>query len=104
MEWVPKGAYVMPILPESLRIDPILASLLHLALFLELSDDDTVDLDWAVEAVEHMGHYLQSLSPQDARRIQKQLDRVADHLGKNKQPEDAIEFVSDFLRSSGIDV
>ncbi len=104
MKWVPKGAYVMPVLPKPLKLDPILAALLHVGLFLEMSDDDTVDLDWAVEAMEHVGYYLQSIPIDDVTRIQDQLDRVAEHLRKKKQPDDAVEFVSEFLRHAGLDV
>ncbi len=68
------------------------------------SDDDAVDLDGAVEAMEHMGHYLQSVSLSDATRIQDQLDRVAEYLRKKKQSDDAVEFVSEFLRNAGLDV
>jgi hypothetical protein len=36
-EWIPKDAFVMPVLPPDLSIEPLLAALLHLASFLELS-------------------------------------------------------------------
>jgi predicted DNA-binding WGR domain protein len=104
VRWVHKGAYVMPVLPKSLKIDPILASLLHLHLFVAVSDEDTIDEDWAVEAMEHVGHYLQSLPKKDALRIQEQLDRVAEHLRKKKEPDIAIDELAEFLRNAGIDV
>jgi predicted DNA-binding WGR domain protein len=104
VRWVYEGAYVMPVLPKSLKIDPILASLLHLHLFVAVSDEDTVDEDWALEAMEHVGHCLQSLLKKDALRIQEQLDRVAEHLRKQKEPDIAVDELADFLRNAGIDV
>ena len=47
-EWVDKEAFVMPLLPESLDVDPQFAALFHMAAFLELSGDEAVDPDWAV--------------------------------------------------------
>jgi hypothetical protein len=45
VEWVKKHAWVMPLLPASLRVDPVLAALLSLTAFMELSSDDVVDPD-----------------------------------------------------------
>lgn len=58
--WVRKDAFVMPLLPPDLGVDPLVAALLHVTAFLELSGDDAVDPDWAVEALEHVGHYLET--------------------------------------------
>jgi hypothetical protein len=57
-EWVHKHAFVMPLLPASLRVDPAFAALLHVTAFLELSGDEAVDPDRAVEAMEQIAHYL----------------------------------------------
>ena len=53
----------MPVIPESLGVDPVLAALIHVAAFLELSGDDAVHPDWAVEALEYVAHYLHRLQP-----------------------------------------
>lgn len=45
VRWVKKDSFVMPILPKSLKVDPVLAGLLHLAAFLELSGENTVAVD-----------------------------------------------------------
>ena len=100
--WIPKGAFVMPVLPKSLKIDPILASLLHMMAFLELSDDDTVDPDWAVEAMEHVAHYMQQLADDHIKQVQEQLDRVATHAKKKQMPREFIELAQDFLECCGV--
>ena len=91
--WVRKGAYVMPVLPESLAIHPILAGFLHMLAFLELSDDETVDLDWTVEAMEHVYFYLQRLSDEQIAEFQEQLEKVVAHAKKKRMPKEFIELV-----------
>jgi len=83
-EWVNDGAFVMPMLPASLRIDPILAGLLHVAAFLELSGDEMIDPDRAVEAMEHISHYLHQLPTEREQALREQVSRVADHARKKK--------------------
>ena len=100
--WTPKGAFVMPILPETLCVDPLLASLLHTVAFLELSDDDTVDPDWAVEAMEHVSYYLGRMSAEQVQETQAQLDRVAAHAKETGLPDDFVELAQEFLRDCGL--
>ncbi len=102
LEWVEKDAYVMPELPASLKVDPILAALLHVAAFLELSGDESVDPDWAVEAMEHVGFYLQQLPAQQVQVVREQIKRVAAHAKKKKWGARAIKFFSQFLENFGI--
>ncbi len=99
---VSKGAFVMPSLPRTLKIDPLFASVLHLASFLELSDEDAVDSDWAIEAMESVGAYLQQMSPKQVEEIQSQLGRVVAHARKKKLNPDFIEFAATFLQNFGI--
>jgi hypothetical protein len=99
---VPKVAFVMPTLPRTLKIDPLFASLLHLASFLELSDEDAVDPDWSVEAMESVGAYLQKMSPEQVEEIQSQLGRIVAHARKKKLNPDFIEFAAGFLENFGI--
>ncbi len=101
-EWVDKTACVMPTIPEELGIDPILSGLLHHAAFLELSADDTVDPDWAVEAMEHVGAYLQRLKGSRAQGIQEDLDKIADYGKRHGWHDDLVEFIDNFLRYSGV--
>ena len=102
VHWVPKGAFVMPLLPKSLGLDPLLSSLLHTVAFLEFSDDDTVDPDWAVEAMEHVGHYMQQMNSEQIGRVHDQLDRISAHLKKKKQPKQIVDFVATFLHAAGV--
>jgi hypothetical protein len=101
-EWVPKDAFVMPILPPELEVEPLLAALLHLASFLELSSDEAVNPDWAIEALEHVAHYLGSLPTAGIEPLQAQLERVADHGERQGWPEDFTDFAREFLRMAGV--
>ncbi len=97
-----KGAFVMPPLPKSLKLDPMLAALLQTMSFLELSDDETVDPDYAIEAMESASGYLQRLSPPQLDIIHGQLVRVAAYARKKRFHNDFITFIGDFLTSAGI--
>lgn len=102
VQWVKKDAFVMPVLPKSLKVDPVVAGFLHMAAFLELSGDEAVDLDWSVEAMEHVGHYLQQLSPTQVAALREQTDRVAEYARKKKWGNEAVQFFSEFLENSGV--
>jgi|RhiMetdeSRZDD1v2_1073273.scaffolds.fasta_scaffold362276_2 hypothetical protein len=81
-----------------------LAALLHVTAFLELSGDDTVDPDWAVEALEHVGHYLEQLPPDRIEAVREQLGRVRKFARKNKWGKDAVEFFAEYLENVGLGV
>ena len=102
LRWVKKDAFVMPVLPKSLKIDPLVAAFLHLSAFLELSGDETVDPDWAVEAMEHVGHYIQQMSPAQVKTVRAQIDLVATHARKNKWGDEAEEFFANLLENFGL--
>lgn len=93
----------MPILPLELGVDPLLAALLQVAAFLVLSGDESVDSAWALEALEHMGYYLQRLSPSDFERFRLQLDRIADYGERQHWPKEFTGFVREFFRSFGLE-
>jgi hypothetical protein len=95
-EWVKKDAFVMPLLPASLKIDPVFAALLHVSAFLELSGDEAVHPDWAVEALEHVCHYLQQLPAERQEELRKQVGWVAEHARKKKWNAGAVEFFAEF--------
>jgi hypothetical protein len=101
-EWVEKDAFVMPELPATLKVDPLLAALLHMAAFLELSGDELVDPDWAVEAMEHVGYYLQRLPADRFEAIRSQTAKVARHARNGKWPPDAVEFLEQFMENFGV--
>jgi hypothetical protein len=103
LEWVKKDAYVMPELPASLKVDPILAALLHVAAFLEISGDETVDPDWAIEALEYVGHYLQQLPAHQVKTVREQVGRVAVHARKKKWGAEAVKFFTQFQENFVID-
>lgn len=101
-ESVESDSFMMPVVPENLRIDPLLAALLHCAAFLDFSDDDAVDPQAAGDVLEHVGMYVQRLPAERFDEIQEQLDRLEDHAQNAGWPEDMIEFVRDFLYNCGI--
>jgi len=101
-EWVDRTSFVMPAIPEEMGIDPILAGLLHQGAFLELSEDEAVDPDGAVEAMEHVAAYVQQPDPAAAREIQHDLDRIADYGRGNVWSEELLEYIREFLRNCGV--
>ena len=102
VKWVDKDAFVLPVLPSSLAIDPEFAALLHAAAFLEISGDDAVDPDWAVEALEHMAYYLQRLPADEVQRLSQQLDRIETYARTNEWPDTVTEFVGNFFEACGV--
>ncbi len=102
-QWIDKSAYVMPALPTSLGVDPIVSGLLHLMAFLELSGDEAVDPDNAVEAMEHVGFYLSRLPAQQIATIKEQLDRAAAYAQSEGWGEEAIEFFASLMGYFGLD-
>ena len=93
---------MLPVVPEELGIDPLLLALLHLAAFLDLSDDSSPDADAAGEALEHVGLYVQRLDEPLLDRLEEQLGRLYEHARAAEWPEEQREFVADFLYSCGI--
>ncbi len=97
VRWVKKDAFVMPVLPKSLRVDPVVAGFLHMMAFLELSGDDTVDPDGAVEAMEHVGFYLDRFPPDRKAVFGEQVGRVTAYARKKRWGKAAVEFFSEFM-------
>ena len=94
---VDKAAFVMPLIPAELRVHPILASLIHCMAFLELSGDEAIDPDWALEAMEHVEQYLQRLPPDELVRIAQQLAVLSAHARAKSFPEPFVLFLDRFL-------
>lgn len=99
-KWVPKASFVMPDVPASVHIDPLLLALLHADAFFQLSEDEAVDPDAAVEASEHIAGYLSRLAPQRVSAIKADLEKLAAYARKNKWPADAIDFVAEYWENS----
>lgn len=97
-----QGLATLPEIPAELGLDPVLAALLHCAAFLDLSADDVVDAEAATEVLEHVGLYIQQLSPERQEQVGEQLERLRQHAEKAGWSDDAIDFVDDFLYSCGI--
>lgn len=86
VRWVPKTAFVMPLLPP----------------FLELSGDDSVDPDWAIEAMEHIATYLLRLPTTEVAVVARQLAAVSEYARTQGAPSGFIEFVDGFLDNCGV--
>jgi hypothetical protein len=100
--WVKKSAFVMPLFPESIQVDPVLAALVHCSAFLELSEDDAVDPDAAIEAMEHVSAYLSRLPEDRVAELRAALTQLAEHSRKQGGPEDLQAFLDDFVETLGI--
>jgi len=101
VEWTDKDAFVMPVLPTSLGIDPIVAALLHAVAFLELSGNSTVDPDWAVEALENVVYYLDRLPADRLATFGEHLVRVASHAEVSGWSAEAVAFFGGFMKNFG---
>jgi len=103
VEWVPTDKFVMPVIPEELHVDPKTLAVLHCVSFLELSGDGTVDPDWAVEAMEHVAHYLLRLPPDDITRMRSDMQTIASWAETHKMPPLFIDLVQHFAEYVGLE-
>jgi len=92
----------MPVIPDELGIDPLLAALLHCAAFLDLSDENSVDPDAAHLVLEHVGLYVQRLPPERIAMLETELEKLRAHGEASDWPEWVVAFIADFLYSCGI--
>jgi len=88
-------------IPQSAGADPLLCALLHVSSFIELSDDETVDLDCAVLAQQGLGLYLERMTSEQTVDVKKQLDRLTKYAKKRAWAKDYIEFVQRYLENFG---
>lgn len=102
VEWVPKGAAVMPEIPAELGVHPLLLAVLQAVIFLDGSDDEVVDADSAVEAMEYMAAYLQRLEGGELRRMREDMHVLAAFARQEKWPKQNVRFVKEFLNNFGI--
>lgn len=92
----------LPLVPTELGIDPILLALLQTAAFLDLSDDDSVDPEFAGDVLERVGLYVQRLPAERVPELQSQLGRLHAHAVEAGWPPDLSEFVGQFLYNCGL--
>ena len=101
--WVHQTAFVPPLLPLGLKVDPVLAALLHCMAFLELSGDDTVDPDSALEVMEYVAGYLQRLPVAETGAVRRQLAAVSLYAREQGAPDAFTAFVDGFLEACGVE-
>ncbi len=103
IEWVETDKFVMPVIPQDLQIRPEILALLHCVCFLEISGDDTVDPDWAVEALEHVSYYLLRLNEEDTDKLRKEMTRLATYAREATMHPQFVDLVSGFLEQLGLE-
>jgi hypothetical protein len=103
IKWVQTDKFVMPIIPHELHVDPRTLAVLHCVSFLELSGDDTVDPDWAVEAMEHVAHYLQRLDQGGLTRMRADMASIASWAESKQMPPRFVELARRFTEYVGLE-
>src|SRR5262245_36960278 len=101
-DFVPQGAAVMPQIPAELGVHPLLLAVLHAVIFLDGSEDEVVDADAAVEAMEYMAAYLQRLDGVELRRVQEDMYALAAFARQEKWPKQHVRFFKEFMSNFGI--
>jgi hypothetical protein len=95
-------AVLLPVVPKSVEADPLLLALVSCAAFLDLSTEEAVDPDDAVDVLELVGGYIQRLPEDRLEQIKEQLEELAEWATKQEWPEETVEFVRDFLFNCGV--
>lgn len=93
--------FELPLIPKELELSPLLMALLHLASFLDFSEEPAVDSRAAGQALARMGHYIQRLDDESVDALADDLDALAAHAKAAGWPEDALEFIEGFLENCG---
>ena len=91
----------MPLIPEELELSPLLSALLHLASFLDISDEPVVESKAAGETLARMGLYVQRLDDDSIDSLADELDVLSEHAKKAGWAPEAIEFIAQFLENCG---
>ena len=95
-------AVLLPVVPKSVAADPLLLALVSCAAFLDLSTEEAVDPDDAVDVLELVGGYIQRLPEDRLEQIKEQLEGLAEWATKQDWPEETVAFVRDFLFNCGV--
>ncbi len=99
--WTDKGSLNLPLIPDDLKVDPIFYALLSSYVFLELSEDNIVNPDSAIEAMEQMTFYLQKITNKED--LKKQLRDIINFGEKNNWDKDIIDFLNEFPNNYGLE-
>lgn len=97
----PAQAFELPLIPEELELSPLLSALLHLASFLDLSEEPVVGERASGQALSRMGLYVQRLDDDSVEALADDLDTLAEHARKAGWPSEALEFIESFLENCG---
>jgi hypothetical protein len=82
---------------------PCTLAILHCVAFLELSGDKTVDPDWAVEAMEHVAHYLHRLSPDATAILKTDLEKIACYAESHNMAPHFVDLARRFTEYAGLE-
>lgn len=82
-------------------MSPVLGALLHLASFLDLSEEPIVDEKASGETLSRMGLYIQRLEDDSIEALAEDLDVLAEHAKTAGWPPEALEFIESFLENCG---
>ncbi len=96
-------APLLPIIPESLGLQPLTAALLTVAAFLDLAEGE-VEPAAAGRVLERVGFYAQRLSDDELDELTVDLERLSDHARAQRWPEEAREFIDNFLVYCGFEL
>jgi hypothetical protein len=99
---VPEGAAVFPLIPQELGVNPLLLALLHATIFLAGSDDEVIDPDAAVEALEYMAGYLQRLDGNLLARVREDMTCLVAFARQEKWSKQSIHSLKTFLDNFGV--
>lgn len=91
----------LPLVPEDAAVNPILLALLHTAMFLDLSEEPTVEPNAARAVLERIGLYVQRLSDDEVEELSESLSALAERGEREGWPPPAIEFVRSFVENCG---
>jgi hypothetical protein len=101
---IPDGAAVFPLIPGELGVNPLLLAAIHALVFLAGSDDEIVNPDAAVEAVETMALYLQRLDGDSLTRVREDLACLTSYAKQADWPKQTIRALANLLSDCGVDV
>jgi hypothetical protein len=99
---VPEGAAVFPLIPAELGVHPLLLAVLHAVVFLSGSDDEVVQPDAALEALEYVAGYLQRLEGPALERVREDLACLVGYGRQEKWPRPLVQFLKTFLADQGV--
>jgi hypothetical protein len=92
---------LLPVIPDKVRLHPLTAALLTAAAFLDLADDELLPPEVAQPILQRVGLYVQRLSDDAADRLADDLERLAKYAVQAGWPDEAREFVEQFMANCG---